>query len=227
MKEAIITALLVLVALVGQGQIHYRIEGNIGMPDFTGVMELKDVFMQQSVDTIKVVNGIITPTEGDLPEMAMCLLADTTKTIVQTDSVPQKKSKLTLGMLFVDNGAIQVERLDGHGLKQSGTPISIEIAAFNQRLAEIKEKYEEESAEGKTALTEVLYEVITRHSRDVYGIYVLVNEGCWYLDAPQWIELYDKLIRDNGEYIGKTPYLADDLKRTSEKYKPKSVVRPN
>ena len=84
MKEAIITALLVLVALVGQGQIHYRIEGNIGMPDFTGVMELKDVFMQQSVDTIKVVNGIITPREGDLPEMAMCLLADTTKTIVQT-----------------------------------------------------------------------------------------------------------------------------------------------
>ena len=66
-KKAIITALLTLVALVGQGQIHYRIEGNIGMPDFTGVMELKDVFLQQSLDTIKVVNGIITPREGDLP----------------------------------------------------------------------------------------------------------------------------------------------------------------
>ena len=66
-KKAIITALFTLVALVGQGQIHYRIEGNIGMPDFTGVMELKDVFLQQSLDTIKVVNGIITPREGDLP----------------------------------------------------------------------------------------------------------------------------------------------------------------
>lgn len=225
-KKAIITALLTLVALVGQGQIHYRIEGNIGMPDFTGVMELKDVFMQQSVDTIKVVNGIITPREGDLPEMAMCLFADTTKTIVQTDSVPQKKSKLTLGMLFVENGAIQVEGLDGHGLKQSGTPISDEIATFNQRLAEIKENYGEESAEGKTALTDVLYKVITRHSRDVYGIYVLVNEGRWYLDAPQWIELYDKLIQDNGEYIGKTPYLADDLKRTCEKYKRLASMPP-
>ena len=78
-KHTVITALLALIAMVGQGQIHYRIEGNIGMPNFTGVMELKDVFMQRSVDTIKVVNGIITPKEGDLPEMAMCLLADTTK----------------------------------------------------------------------------------------------------------------------------------------------------
>ena len=218
-KQAIITILFSLVAMTGQGQVHFRIEGNIGMPDFTGVMEIKDVLKQQSVDTIKVVNGIITPKEGDLPEMAMCLLADTTKTTVQRDSVSRKESKLTLGMLFLDNGTIKVEGLDGHGLKQSGTPISIEIAAFNQRLAEIKEKYEEESAERKTALTEVLYEVITRHSSDVYGIYVLVNEGRWYLDARQWLELYDKLIQDNGEYIGKTPFLADDLKRTSEKYK--------
>ena len=219
MKKTIITTLLALVTLTGQGQIHYRIEGNIGMPNFTGVMELKDVFMQQSVDTIKVMNGIITPKEGDLPEMAMCLLADTTKMTVQRDSVSRKESKLTLGMLFVDNGTIKVEGLDGHSLKQSGTSISIEIAAFNQRLAEINEKYEEESAERRKALTEILYEVITRHRRDVYGIYVLVNEGRWYLDASQWLELYDKLIQDNGEYIGKTPYLADDLKRTGDKYK--------
>ncbi|MBQ7462306.1 MAG: AhpC/TSA family protein [Bacteroidaceae bacterium] len=218
-KKTIITILLALVALAGQGQVHYRIEGNIDMPKFTGVMEIKDVLKQQSIDTIKVVNGIITPKEGDLPEMAMCLLADTTKTTVQRDSVSRKESKLTLGMLFVENGTIKVEGLDGHGLKQSGTPISIEIAAFNQRLAEIKEKYEEESAERKTALTEVLYEVITRHSSDVYGIYVLVNEGRWYLDTSQWLELYDKLIQDNGEYIDRTPFLADDLKRTSEKYK--------
>ena len=217
MKKTIITALFALIAMAGQGQVHYRIEGNIGMPNFTGVMELKDVFMQQSMDTIKVVNGIITPKEGDLPEMAMCLLADTTKTTVQRDSVSRKESKLTLGMLFLDNGTIKVEGLNGLGLQQSGTSISNEIAAFNQRLAEIKEKYEEESAERKTALTEVLYEVITRHSSDVYGIYVLVNEGRWYLDARQWLELYDKLIQDNGEYIGKTPYLVDDLKRTKAK----------
>ena len=72
-KQAIITILFSLVAMTGQGQVHFRIEGNIGMPDFTGVMEIKDVLKQQSVDTIKVVNGIIIPKEGTLPEMAMCL----------------------------------------------------------------------------------------------------------------------------------------------------------
>ena len=225
-KQTILTALLILVAMIGQGQVHYRIEGNIGIPEFTGVMELKDVFMQQSVDTIKVVNGIIIPKDGNLPVMAMCLLADTTKTTVQTDSVPHMESKLTLGMLFIDNGTIHVEGLDGYGLKQSGTSISEEIATVNQRLVEIKDKYEEGSAEGKNAMTEFLYEIMTRHSRDVYGIYVLVNEGRWYLNASQWIELYDKLIHDNGEYISRTPYLADDLKRTNERFKRLASMPP-
>ena len=216
-KQAFITILFSLVAMTGQGQIHYRLEGNIGMPDFTGVMEIKDVLKQQSIDTIKVVNGIITPKESTLPEMAMCLLADTTQTFVQTDSVPQKKSKLTLGTLFIDNGTIKVEGLNGHGLQQSGTSISNEIAAFNQRMAEIQREYEEESADRKSAMTVLLCDVISRHSNDVYGIYLLVNEGRWYLEAAKWIELHNKLIRDNGEYISKTPYLVDDLKRTKAK----------
>ena len=169
-KQTIITILFVLVTIAGQGQIHYRLEGNIGIPEFTGVMELKDVLKQQSIDTIKVVNGIITPKEGTLPEMAMCLLADTTKTFVQTDSVPQKKSKLTLGTLFIDNGTIKVEGLNGHGLQQSGTSISNEIAAFNQRMVEIQREYEEESADRKSAMTALLCDVISRHSNDVYGI---------------------------------------------------------
>ena len=180
-KQAFITILFSLVAMTGQGQIHYRLEGNIGMPDFTGVMEIKDVLKQQSVDTIKVVNGIITPKvvngiitpkEGTLPEMAMCLLADTTQTTVQRDSVSRKESKLTLGMLFIDNGTIKVEGLNGHGLQQSGTSISNEIAAFNQRMAEIQREYEEESADRKSAMTALLCDVISRHSNDVYGIYL-------------------------------------------------------
>lgn len=88
MKKLLSTLLLALVAMAGQGQIHYRIEGDIGMPEFTGVMEIKDVLKQQPVDTIKVVNGIITPKEGYLPKMALCILSDTTKNIVLIDSIP-------------------------------------------------------------------------------------------------------------------------------------------
>ena len=32
-KKTIITILLALVAVAGQAQIHYRLEGNIGMPE--------------------------------------------------------------------------------------------------------------------------------------------------------------------------------------------------
>ena len=62
-------------------------------------------------------------------------------------------------------------------------------------------------------MSALLYDVISRHTGDVYGINLLVNEGRWYLDDTKWIELRDKLMRDNGEYVRKAPNLVDDLKR--------------
>lgn len=38
MKKTLVIALLTLVTLAGQAQIHYRLEGNIGHPEFTGIM---------------------------------------------------------------------------------------------------------------------------------------------------------------------------------------------
>ena len=136
-KQTIITILFALVAMTGLGQIHYRLEGNIGHPEFTGIMNVRDVLKQQNICTIEVVNGIITPREGDLPEMAMCVLADTTNVLVQTDTEPYKDSKLTLAMLFVDHGTTRVEGLKDNWLQQSGTSISEEIANCNQRMADI------------------------------------------------------------------------------------------
>ena len=206
-KKTIITALLTLVAVTGQGQIHYRLEGNIGHPEFTGIMFVQDILKPQIIDTIEVVNGIITPKEGDLPEMTLCNLNDTTTILVQTDSVPYTTSKLSLSWLFIDNGTTRVEGMKENWLQQSGTPISEEIAAFNRRMDET----EDEAA--------VVYDVISRHTRDVYGAILLVNDGRMYLDSARWIELYDKMMRENGEYISKTPYLSGDLKRIYDKLK--------
>ena len=208
-KKIIITALLAFIAMAGQAQIHYRIEGHIGKPDFTGMMEIIDLMKWHRVDTIEVVNGIITPKEGDLPEMILCVLEDTTHVLVQTDSVPYTQSKLSLHWLYIDNGTTRVEGLKDNWLQQSGTPISDEIAAFNQRMGEVQYS--------KTATAELLYDVISRHSRDVYGAILLNNEGRLYLKPDKWIELYNILMRDNGEYISKTR-LARDLKRTKTKF---------
>ena len=207
MNRTIIAILLALVCLAGQAQIHYRLEGNIGHHEFTGIMYMVDILKAQYIDTIEVVNGNITPKEGDLPEMTLCNLNDTTTILVQTDSVPYTASKLSLNWLFIDKGTTRVEGLKGNWLQQSGTPISNEIAAFNRRMDET----EDEAA--------VVYDAISRHTGDVYGIILLVNEGRRYLDAARWIELHDKMMRDNGEYISKTPYLSDDLRRTYDKLK--------
>ena len=212
MKRNIITILLAFFAFVGQAQIHYRLEGNIGHPEFTGIMYMVDILKAQYIDTIEVVNGNITPKEGDLPEMTLCNLNDTTTILVQTDSVPYTASKLSLSWLFIDKGTTRVEGLKENWLQQSGTPISNEIAAFNRRMDET----EDEAA--------VVYDAISRHTGDVYGIILLVNEGRRYLDAARWIELYDKMMHDNGEYISKTPYLSDDLRRTYDKLKAQPVT---
>ena len=83
------------------------------------------------------------------------------------DSGPHRGNRLTLWTLFVDNGTIQVERVDGHDLKQSGTPIGDEITFFYQRMAEIQKKIdanhpssEEESAENKTGMFALLYDAL-------------------------------------------------------------------
>ena len=211
-KKAIITILLAFFALSASSQIHYRIEGNIGHPEFTGIMSVVDLLKAKEISTIEVVNGIITPKEGDLPEMTLCNLNDTTTILVQTDSVPYTTSKLSLSWLFIDNGTTRVEGMKENWLQQSGTPISDEIAAFNRRMDET----EDEAA--------VVYDVISRHTRDVYGTILLVNEGRMYLDSARWIELYDKMMRENGEYISKTPYLSGDLKRIYDKLKAQPVT---
>lgn len=221
-RKTLFVVLLALVSMAGQGQISYRLEGNIGKPDFTGAMEIWDVMKFMSIDTIEVVNGIIVPKEGILPEMAMCVLDDTTQVLVQTDSVPYRESKISVGYLFIDNGTTHVMGLKDNWLQQSGTPVSDEIARFNQRMEEIQENYS--GAEVKRAIQENIYSVISRHTGDVYGLNLLTNEGRWYLNSAKWIELYDRLMQDNGEYISKTPYVAKNLKHTYEKMKAQPVT---
>lgn len=224
-KKLLITALLALVALAGQGQVHYRLEGNIGHPEFTGVMEMRDVFRQKVVGTIEVVKGVITPKEGDLPEMAMCILADTTKTMVQRGNAVSMESALELAFLFIDNGTTTVEGLKENWLLQNGTPVSREITAVRHRMKEITVTYGRNKAvEGKQVMGDYLYEVIGRHVADVYGIYLLVNEGQWYLKPQQWVDLYEKMMAANGDYILASPHLSKYLRYTHEEYRQKVAM---
>ena len=73
-KKTIITILLVLVTMAGQGQVHYRLEGSIGNSDISDRMEVRDNFNNVLIDSIHVVNGKIEPIEGTIPDYAICYL---------------------------------------------------------------------------------------------------------------------------------------------------------
>ena len=60
-KSTIITLLFALVAMAGQAQIHYRLEGNIGDSTITGKALVRDMYVHSGeiIDTVNITKGII------------------------------------------------------------------------------------------------------------------------------------------------------------------------
>ena len=211
MKQTIITALLALICMAGQAQIHYRIDGNIGKPGFTGKVEICDVMKAVVVDSMDVVNGIVVPKEGDLPEMAFCVFKE-----IVTDAAENEKdtSRPPYLFLFIDQGTTRLDGADENGwLRYGGTPICEEIKTFKTTFRFDKSQ----------KMSDYLYDLISRHAADVYGLYILINEARVSLKPAVWLELYDKLMLANGDYIKATPYFWTDL----EKIKSKMEKTPN
>lgn len=205
MKKTIFTILLALVSMATQAQIHYRIEGNIGMPDFTGKVEIYDVMKAVVVDSMDVVNGIVVPKENNLPEMAFCVF----KKIVHGAEGEEKKNTFGLYLfLFIDQGTTHLNGTDENGwLRYDGTPICEEIKTFKATFRFDKSQ----------EMHNYLYDLISRHATDAYGLYILINEARVSLKPAVWLELYDKLMLANGDYIKATPYLWADLEKIKSK----------
>ena len=78
-KKTIITALLALVAMAGQGQIHYRLEGNIGRPDVTDTLsvienrgfEENGNILSKTIDTLYIVNVLMYKNESRFRDAIM------------------------------------------------------------------------------------------------------------------------------------------------------------
>ena len=92
-KKTIITILLALVAMAGQAQIHYRLEGTIGDSTLNtrlllnqGMSAMK--LVNAAIDTLEVVGGKLIPTEGTLEEPASFDL----KSVTEGDEKPDIQS---------------------------------------------------------------------------------------------------------------------------------------
>ena len=105
MKKLLSTLLLALVALAGQGQIHYRLEGTVGDSTLNtrlllnqGMSAMK--LVNAAIDTLEVVNGKIIPKEGTLEEPGTFDL----KSITETDEKPDIQSPL----FIIEEGTMHI-----------------------------------------------------------------------------------------------------------------------
>lgn len=193
-KKTIITVLLALVAMAGHGQIHYRIEGNIGMPEFTGALKIYDIVSLNTIDTVEIVKGEIIPVEGDIPEMVWCTMNE----IESNDSISSQG--VSLGWLFLADGTTRVEGIKDTWLQFSGTPICEDIKGFIQERDSVVQEEGQSAYDWVSARGEVCQKYISRHTNDVYGLCLLINDGYNYMKPDAWLKLYEQI---NDEYLAR------------------------
>ena len=161
MKRTILTALLALVALAGQGQVNYRIDGNTGHSDFTGTLYLYDY--SSIVDSVQVVKGVITEHSGQLPQAKLCSLAS-------------RDWEIIIKPLFIEDGFIHVEGPSaGKWYYASGTPMNDDMKTLQQKSISILNEYKDDETLRNQKLDEAMEPIIRLHADDALGLDMVKN----------------------------------------------------
>ena len=160
-KKTIITALLALVALAGQAQVNYRIDGNTGYPDFTGTLYLYDY--SSIVDSVQVVKGIITEHSSQLPQAKKCSLAS-------------RDNIISIKPLFIEDGFIHVEGPSvGKWYYASGTPMNDDMKTLQQKCFNILNENKDDKDLRNQKLDEAMEPVVRLHVDDAMGLDIVKN----------------------------------------------------
>ena len=203
-KQTIITALLALVWMTGQAKGHFRIEGQIGKPDYTGKVHIIDLLTNDTVSTTQVENGMIKPIEGKLTEIRMCKIEAADKSF-------QRHT------LFIDKGVTHIEGCNEDGeLRQSGTLVTDDLNSFDLAIKQNEEELRNgrRSAEEADSISDKLIsDIIIRHKDDVLGIKILTGMAEVSLPPVLWLDLLEQT---NPKFYA-YPRLANYLSETKAK----------
>ena len=160
-KKTIITILLALVTMTGQGQVNYHIDGNTGHPELTGTLYLYDY--SAIVDSIQVVNGVIILHNGTLPSAKKCALIN-------------KNGETLVKPLFIEDGYIHVEGPStGKWYYVSGTPMNDDMKTLQQKCFSILNEYKDDEDLQNQKLDEAMEPVVRLHADDVLGLDIVKN----------------------------------------------------
>ena len=209
-KKTIITILLALAAMAGQGQIHYRLEGNIGRPDLTDTLSIvenrgfeKDGnILSETIDTLYIVNGNIVPIEGTLPESV------TVTAMNKTLSTQLIHIMLTDGTTYI-NGT-----LNDFVVRQSGNPLADAMNQMEEDRLQLTKEITDLMNSGEPIDTIALIaredsfvvSILKAHPNDQIGVVCMLDyaDDICVLSPRRGIELIDML---DSTLVAKEPKL--------------------
>ena len=206
-KKTIITALLALVAMTGQGQVNYRIDGNTGHPDFTGTLYLYDY--SSIVDSVQVVEGVITEHSGQLPQAKLCTLAS-------------RDWKISVKPLFIEDGFIHVEGPSaGKWYYASGTPMNDDMKTLQQKCISIFNEYKDDEDLQNQKLDEAMEPMVRLHADDALGLDMVKNLTIYFSAKRrlEYIGMLSERLQANEEIMEQRKTLEVQLSiRAGEKF---------
>ena len=198
-KKTIITALLTLLAMASEGQIHYRLEGTVGDSTMNTKLLLNqwmsDMRMVNAIiDTVEVVEGKLMPIEGTLDEAAAFNL----RSITKKGTMPEIMSP----WFFLENGTthlyMDLQRLaqDEDSIRflnhPSGTPLNEDFGTFQNAFSPLV--YGDSIEQQR--LDNLMRSELNRHNDDVLGMVELAMVlGHKPLQTATWLELMSPRIK--------------------------------
>ena len=206
-KKTIITILLAIVTMTAQAQVNYRLEGNIGDSTITGKAVVRDMYAHSGeiIDTVNIIKGIIEPVEGELSDTTICALI--------IGDMPEGKGihlDRYLYPVFMGGGTTV---FDGRSLRHpflKGTTICEDYTMFHRKESEVTTKWMMErmrkanggpmqittadmGREQTEQIEKTAIDIISRHTSDILGIYLLREGAINYLSPSTWLELFSKV----------------------------------
>lgn len=206
-KKTIITALLALIAMAGHGQVHYRLEGNIGDSTITGKALVRDMYVHSGeiIDTVNITKGIIEPVEGELSDTTICALI--------IGDMPEGKGINFASILYPVFMGGGTTVFDGRSLRHpflKGTTMCEDLTLFHKTESEVTTKWMMErirkanggpmkittadmGREQTEQVEKTAIDIISRHTSDMLGLYLLREGAINYLSPSTWLELFSKM----------------------------------
>lgn len=163
-------------------QISYTLQGNIGQPNFSGTLYIRNqnIGSDPIVDSVQVNNGQIVPRK---------LFADS----AFMGHLGSSNLSIQIAPVFFENGVINIGMSDGGIMPASGTALNNDCGTLYGQLVQIISQYRQRKiteTDAKMQFDKVLTPVIKQHAGDPLGYHIV-------------LQFHDQISNRRGlEYIG-------------------------